>query len=584
MPLIGTAGHVDHGKSTLIQVLTGRDPDRWAEEKRRGLTIDLGFAWTTLEPAGEVSFVDVPGHERYLKNMLAGIEAIDVALFVVAADEGWMPQSEEHLAVLDLLGIESGVVALTKIDLVDRGLVELVGAEVTERLAGTSLESAQIVPVSAATGVGVDRLRVTLADLAAEIRAKGERPRLWVDRAFSIPGAGTVVTGTLTEGPISVGDTVELFPGRKQARVRAMQSHETEIEHAEPGRRLALSLSGVDRADVPRGTMLGHPGQWLATNRFSARVRVARYADELTTRGAFHLHLGSGAHPASIKRLEQDHALIQVPTALPMRTGDRFILRETGRRQVVAGGVVIDPSPGAPARAMAAATRIDPLAGGDEVATALLAERGLDFLDRLAAQSGGGRPRGGVVVGDIAVSRRRFDELRSEIESAVAEHHAGHPLRPGMPMATLATTFEIPLEIVGRLIEGSDRLVRLGPDVASKGHRQDMGPEHQRSWEQAESRLRASLAVPNAGDLGLDQELIHLLMRNGKLVRVSEDLVLLSEQIEEIVRMLGEMGTPFTVSEFRDHTGLSRKYAVPLLEWADREGLTVRRGDERHLR
>ena len=270
MPLIGTAGHVDHGKSTLVEALTGRDPDRWAEEKERGLTIDLGFAWTTLRPAGEVSFVDVPGHERFLKNMLAGIEAIDVALFVVAADEGWMPQSEEHLAVLDLLGIDSGVVALSKIDLVDPEVAALVEIEIAQRLSGTTLQDAPIVPVSARTGEGLDHLREELAVRVDEVQHRGDRPRLWIDRSFSVRGAGTVVTGTLTEGPMRVGDDLELLPVRKRARIRGMQSHESGIEMAGPGRRLALNLTGVDRDEAlgPRTEMVESlPGEGNAADQ-----------------------------------------------------------------------------------------------------------------------------------------------------------------------------------------------------------------------------------------------------------------------------------------------------------------------------
>jgi selenocysteine-specific elongation factor len=584
LPLIGTAGHVDHGKSTLVEALTGRDPDRWAEEKRRGLTIDLGFAWTTLEPAGEVSFVDVPGHERFLKNMLAGIEAIDVALFVVAADEGWMPQSEEHLAVLHLLGIDSGVIALTKIDIVDPDLAGIVEMEVAERLKGTTLETAPIIPVSAKTGEGIDRLRGELAARVSALRHQGDRPRLWVDRAFSVRGAGTVVTGTLTDGPMRVGEELELLPGQKQARIRGMQSHEQEIEAAEPGRRLALNLTGIDRSEAPRGTMLGRPGQWAVSARFTAGVTPARYVDDLSIKGAFHLHLGSGAHPATIKRLEGVHALIQLAGALPMRTGDRFILRESGRRQVVAGGIVIDPAPGSPARAMTEASLIDPLGGADQVATELLCQRGMEDVGRLAAHSGGGKPDAAVVVGRIVLTRDRFDELRSMAEATVAEHHEQHPLRPGIPLATLATTLSIPHQLAERLIEESDLIERVGPDVTARQHRLALDTESQQRWQAAEARLREGLAVPTAGELGLDRELTHMLIRDGVLVRVSNDLVYLPEQIEEITRLLREMQTPFTVAEFRDHTGLSRKFAVPLLEWADREGLTIRRGDVRHLR
>jgi selenocysteine-specific elongation factor len=584
VPLIGTAGHVDHGKSTLIESLTGRDPDRWEEEKRRGLTIDLGFAWATLGQGQEVSFVDVPGHERYLKNMLAGIEAIDVALFVVAADEGWMPQSEEHLAALDLLGIDTGVVALTKIDTVDRETADLVTIEISERIAGTGLEAAEIIPVSARTGVGIPRLTEALSGLVAAPTVGGDRPRLWVDRAFSVSGAGTVVTGTLSEGPIKVGEIVEILPGAKTARIRALQSHETEIDTAMPGRRLALNISGVDRSDVPRGSMLGLPGQWQSTNRFTARLRLARYFDELPARGAFHLHFGSGAYPVLIKRSEGDIALLQVRTPIPMRSGDRFILRETGRKLVMAGGVVIDPAPGPPARAMADATRIDPSAERDRIATRLLEVRGFDDLARLAAHSGGGKPADAVVFGSGAITGDRFAAAVADAERAVTGYQAEHPLRAGMPSATLATLLGISPDLVDRLVEESPMLSRNGPDVSSGDHRQSLDEDMTRRWSAAESRLRADFAVPRADELGLGPELIHLLIRMEKLVRVSDDLVFLPEQIDQVVSWLGELEDGFTVADFRDHSGLSRKYAVPLLEWSDREGLTFRRGDERHRR
>jgi selenocysteine-specific elongation factor len=582
VPLIGTAGHVDHGKSTLIESLTGRDPDRWEEEKRRGLTIDLGFAWTTLGPGQEVSFVDVPGHERYLKNMLAGIEVIDVALFVVAADEGWMPQSEEHLAVLDLLGIDTGVVALTKVDLVDEETVELTTIEVSERVVGTSLASAEIIPVSARTGLGIARLKEALSELVAGIAGGGDRPRLWVDRAFSVSGAGTVVTGTLIEGPIRVGDTVEILPAGKTARVRALQSHETDVEMSEPGRRLALNLSGVERSDVPRGSMLGLPGQWRPTDRFTARLRVARYVEELPNRGAFQLHFGSGAYPVVIKRRDGEHALLQLPSPIAMRSGDRFILRETGRKLVVAGGGVVDPSPGAPARAIRDALRIDPTADRDRIAADLLAIRGIDDPARIAAHSGGGQPRDAITVGSSVITRERFDDMVAEVEIAVTEYHAEHPLRTGIPSATLATSIDISQDLVDRLVEESPILSRAGPDVARTDHRQSLDEDMKLRWSRAETMLRADLAVPNVDDLGLDPELLHLLIRMEKLVRVSADLVLLPEQIDQIVALLREMKDGFTVADFRDHTGLSRKYAVPLLEWSDRERLTFRRGDERH--
>jgi selenocysteine-specific elongation factor len=584
LPLIGTAGHVDHGKSTLVQALTGRDPDRWEEEKRRGLTIDLGFAWTTLPNGGDVSFVDVPGHERYLKNMLAGIEAIDVALFVVAADEGWMPQSEEHLAVLDLLGIHRGVVAVTKIDAVDEETAELAALEIEDRLEATSLQDAPIIPVSARTGVGLENLLQTLDDLVAQVEPGGDRPRLWVDRAFSVSGAGTVVTGTLIEGSLRTGDGVTVFPGGARTRVRGIQSHERELEQVGPGRRVALSLSGVDKATVPRGSMLGLADQWVVTRRFTAALRPARYVDVFPERGAFHVHVGSGAHPAEIHVLEGDLGLISIPDELPLRSGDRFIVRETGRKMVVAGGVVIDPSPPRSRKAIRSFPKVDPLGTRDSIATALLAGRGLERAARLEAQSGGGHPREAIQVGPLLLTAGRFDEFSREALALVRAHHDEHPLRPGIPMATIATSLSISPELADRIVEDSVSLVRHGPDVAWVEHREQMTDEMRDQWDDARGELAGSLSVPTVSELGLDQELVHLLGRTGDLVRVSADLAYLPEQIAEIRETLARIGSPFTVAQFRDATGLSRKYAIPILEWADDQGITMRQGDSRIVR
>ncbi len=584
MPLIGTAGHVDHGKSTLIKALTGRDPDRWDEEKRRGLTIDLGFAWTTLPSGVEVSFVDVPGHERYLKNMLAGIEAIDVALFVVAADEGWMPQSEEHLAVLDLLGIERGVVALTKIDAVDEETTELATLEIQDRLAGSRLHDSPIVAVSGRTGEGVDQLRTALGELAAGVASGGERPRLWVDRAFSVAGAGTVVTGTLTEGPLEVGQEITVFPSEATARIRGMQSHEHELDRAEPGRRLAVSLGGADKTGTPRGSMLGLAGQWSPTSRFTARLALARYVEVFPDKGSFHLHIGSGALPARVRILEDDLGLISIAEELPLRSGDRFILRETGRKLVVAGGILVDPSPPRGRRSILACPQFDPLGSADSIATALLAGRGLEQVDRLEAQSGGGQPTGAIRVGSTVVTPDRFGGYGIEAVEMVQAHHDKHPLRPGIPLATLATTLAISTELTDRLVQDSDHLTRNGPDVAVIGHRQEMTGEMRERWARARDLLAPSLSVPNVSELGLDQELLHLLGRTGQLVRVSADLAFLPEQMAEIEDELAKIGSPFTVAQFRDATGLTRKYAIPILEWADNQGITQRQGDTRILR
>jgi selenocysteine-specific elongation factor len=585
MPLIGTAGHVDHGKSTLIERLTGRDPDRWVEEKRRGLTIDLGFAWTKLESGTEVSFVDVPGHERYLKNMLAGIEAIDIALFVVAADEGWMPQSEEHLAVLDLLGVTSGVVALTKSDNVDEDLLELANAEVSERLIGSSLADIAIIAVSGTTGDGIPALLEALDELATGARPRNVgRPRLWVDRSFSATGAGTVVTGTLLDGDLKVEDTVEIFATGKRGRVRAIQSHENQITEVEPGRRVALNLGGVDRKEIARGNMIGYPGHWDTSSRFLARTRSARYIEELNRRGDFHIHIGSSATPAEILSIDEGMAVIRTRQPIPVAVGDRFVLRDTGRKLVTAGGVVIDPQPGSTRAAFAFGRSFDPARPRDDMARSLLEIRGLESAERLAAHTLGGIPKGARRVGDGYVSDEKFGRLAESAAKEVVAEHERHPLRAGMPLATLAERLGASQDLVEMVIDETPTIERVGPDVTVTGRTVEVSTAQRAVWERVRGDLERDLAVPDEKSLGLDLEMIHLLVRRGELVRMAPNLVVLPEQVEQIKEILRSLPGEFTVADFRDAAGLSRKYAVPYLEWTDKEGLTVRRGDTRTLR
>ena len=584
MPLIGTAGHVDHGKSTLVQRITGRDPDRWDEEKKRGLTIDLGFAWAKLPSGSEVSFVDVPGHERYLKNMLAGVEAIDVALFVVAADEGWMPQSEEHLAVLDLLEVARGVVALTKIDTVDSDLADLAQAEVVESLRGTTLESAPIHRVSAATGEGIDALLDTLAGLTGDDPQSNGRPRLWVDRSFTIAGAGTVVTGSLLDGPLAVDDDLEIYPRGLRSRVRGLQSHEKSQMTVSPGRRVAVNLAGTDHNEVARGDMVGKPGHWELSSRFAASLRAARFVEAIDQRGAYQLHIGSGAHRVEIAGIGEDVVVFQTDRSLPLAVGDRYILRDTGRQLVVAGGRVLDPGPGRTTASLGTASAIDPSARPDDIAAALLKLRRTDTTHRLTAHSGGGRPAHAVIVADRALDPSFLEELTGRALPLVESEHRRHPLRPGLPMATLAERLRVVGDIAEAVVERSNRLTRIGPNVALSEHSPGLSDEQDEEWRRARDRLAESLAVPDETRLGLDPEIIHLKVRSGELVRISADLVFLPEQVEELKSIMGSLGQEFTVSEFRDAAGLSRKYAVPILEWSDKEGLTVRRGDHRRLR
>ena len=356
MHVVATAGHVDHGKSTLVEALTGTDPDRFAEEKARGLTIDLGFATTTLPSGAALSLVDVPGHVRFIKNMLAGVGGVDACLFVVAATAGWKPQSEEPLRNLELLGVRHGVVALTKVGPADDDLVDLAHLEVEERVAGTFLEGAPVVTTAAPTGVGLDNLRAALdALLAATPPAVAHgRPRLWIDRAFSARGAGTVVTGTLTGGRLHTDDELAVHPAGSPVRVRSLQNHHAERDELPPGSRCAVNLVGVAHDEVVRGHVLVRSDQWHHTTVVDASLRVLDRLDHpVSRRGAHVVYLGSGEHPVRMRILGPDAldpgtegaVRIHLPEPLPLLPGDRFVLRESGRAETVGGGEVLDVDP-----------------------------------------------------------------------------------------------------------------------------------------------------------------------------------------------------------------------------------------------
>jgi selenocysteine-specific elongation factor len=591
MPVIATAGHVDHGKSTLVRALTGRDPDRWEEEQRRGLTIDLGFAWTDLE-GREVGFVDVPGHERFIKNMLAGVDGVDAALFVVAADEGWMPQSEEHLAVLDLIGVRRAVVALTRVDLVSGDEAELAALEVADRLEGTALAGAEIVPVAAPQGIGLGQLRHSLAALLGPAEDR-DRPRLWVDRSFIIGGAGTVVTGTLVGGTLALGDTLEVLPGGIPVRVRGLQTHERVVQSIGPGNRAAVNLSGIDRSAVERGTMLGRPGKWRTTTRLLADLRAVRsLGDPITDRGSFHAHIGSGSHPARITLIEGDTlttsgaALITFEFPVVAAAGDHIILREVGRRSVVAGGVILDPHP-APRRRDAAVSVavLRQAADPDARATALLAVREIAPRPEIAADSGGGEIAAALVAGDIFVSPSAAIRIEQAALELVRTHHRDNPLRPGMPLPALATALRVAPLVLEEVVAVSPALVAEGPTVRDAGFVPRLEGTGQEAWEEARTALvTAGFAAPRRRELGLQEEVVHALIRAGMLVPVGDDLVYLPETLDAIVTTAAVLGDGFSVGDFRDALGITRKHAVPLLEWMDAGGMTRRTGDVRSFR
>jgi selenocysteine-specific elongation factor len=620
--VIGTAGHVDHGKSALIQALTGTDPDRLAEEKARGLTIDLGFAWTTLPSGREVGFVDVPGHERFVHNMLAGVGGVDCALFVVDASEGWRPQSVEHLAILDLLGIPAGVVALTKVDLVDQATLDRVAAEVADRLLGTTLAGAAMVPTAAPSGLGVEALAAALdaaLDRLPDPPDRG-RPRLPVDRVFTMRGSGTVVTGTLSGGSLRADGEAELLPAGRRARVRGLQSHGRPLAVATPARRLAVNLAGVATDQVVRGDVLVLPGQWAATSTADCRLRCLAGAPvPLRGRGAYLLYAGAAETAARLQPLDATEihpgtdALVRLHLERPLVL-DAFepvVLRDSGRDETVGGGLVLDPFPPAVVRGTAARVRrteeleAREATGRDGLLERVLAERGavrLADLPRLAALAPDRLPAALTAAGRSMVRSRTLAWTRDAWEAAAAaaleaveRQHRDDPSAPGLPAQTARAAARAPgwpaaagNEVVEALV-ADGRLVADGPTLRLPGHGVRLDPA------QRALRARVEAAVDEAGvgllgdaalaELGADRKATALLVRLGVLVSIAPGGYLGRSTLEDAVATLRRSfpgGRPFAATEAKEALG-TRRTAIPLLEHLDRTGVTVRQGDLRRL-
>jgi len=586
MPIVGTAGHVDHGKSTLVEALTGRDPDRWAEEKERGLTIDLGFAWTDIDGI-DVGFVDVPGHERFIKNMLAGVGAIDCALLVVAADSGWMPQTEEHAAVLDLLDTRIGVVALTRIDLVDEDTVELAALEIMDETEGTALEHWPVVPVSPITGEGMDALRSLLGKaVATDGRALDGPLKMWVDRSFTVSGAGVVVTGTIARGAVSTGDDVDMLPEGVHDKVRGLHHHDRSVDRVDSGSRTAVNLQSASLAQIGRGSLLCAPGSIDVSNRLVGGLRSTRSFDEIPGRGAFHLHIGTANSPATIRRLHgTDAYLINLDQELPVAMGDRFILRDAGRQAVVGGGRVLEPA----AKSRLSKEQIALLtssvdASANDKATALLSVRGTSGFTQLARASGGGSPVLGLRCGSTILSPTVAERTLRDAAEMVSAYHALHPLRPGIPKAELSTQIGVAREVVDAIVASTSKLSESNGFIREIGFVSELPPAQLSTWSRVKASLEGSFDVPRMSAIELDEETLHALLRNGDLIQVGNDLVFTSDQIAEIHRRIGDLPDGFSVSRFRDEFGMTRRQAVPVLEWLDKSGWTKRSGDGRTVR
>jgi selenocysteine-specific elongation factor len=629
--VIGTAGHVDHGKSALIQALTGTDPDRLAEEKARGMTIDLGFAWTTLPSGREVGFVDVPGHERFVHNMLAGVGGVGCALFVVDASEGWRPQSAEHLAILDLLGIPTGVVALTKADLVDAATRDRVAAEVAARLQGTTLAGVAIVPTAAPSGLGVDAVAAALdtaLDRLAEPPDRG-RPRLPVDRVFTMRGSGTVVTGTLSGGSLRAPAEAELLPAGRRVRVRGLQGHGRPLAEAAPARRLAVNLAGVATDQVARGDVLVLPGQWAPTRVADCRLRCLSSAPApLRGRGAYLLYAGAAETSARLQPLDATElrpgadALVRLHLERPMVL-DAFepvVLRDSGRDETVGGGLVLDPFPPTAVRGTAARVRrteeleAREAAGPAGLLARVLAERGvvplsdLPHLAGLATSVGKGAVSGGlrgaepaavVRTRTLAWSREAWEAAGAAVLDAVERQHRDDPSAPGLPaQAARAATLgpagptwpDVAATEVVEALVAAGRLVPDGPAVRLPGHGTHLDPAQQALVARVEAALEeagVSLFGETAlQDLGADRKATALLVRLGVLVSVAPGGYLGRSTLEGVVATLRGAfpdGRLFAASEAREALGTTRRTAIPLLEHLDRSGVTVRLGDLRRL-
>jgi selenocysteine-specific elongation factor len=573
MHVVATAGHVDHGKSTLVLALTGMDPDRFAEEKARGLTIDLGFAWTTLPSGRELAFVDVPGHVRFIRNMLAGVGAVDACLFVVAATESWKPQSEEHLRILSVLGVRHGLIALTKVGLVDDEWQALARMEIEERVAGTFLEAAEIIGVDAPTNVGLDDLRGALDRLLAHTPTAVDqgRPRLWVDRSFAAKGSGTVVTGTLAGGTLHVDDELLLLEGGKGARVRvrALQSHQRAFAEVGPGHRLAVNLTGVSHDQVVRGHALVRPGQWAPTRTVDASLDVLASLDhEVSRRGAYELYVGSGEHASRLRVLgaaaispgQAGLARLHLPVELPLLPGDRYVLRESGRSETVGGGEVLDVAPVLPASKARPSRSIE----------RVVEERGWVDVDELERLTGSRRAAN---VGHWVVDPAALTAAGEKLMAAISE--AGSL---GLDLAGLTDRQRAVLaDLDGVMVEAG----RAWPAGAASKSDADAALASD-PWL---AQLRAApWTPPDPASAGVERQVVRELVRRG-LVIERDGAYFASEAIADasrvVARLLAEAPEGVTVAAVRDALQTTRKHVLPILAQLDATGVTRRRGDVR---
>lgn len=578
MHVIATAGHVDHGKSTLVRALTGMEPDRWEQERRRGLTIDLGFAWTRLPSQQTVAFVDVPGHERFVSNMLAGVGPVPAAMLVVAADEGWMPQSAEHLAALDAFGVRHGLLVITRSDLADPAPAL---ASAQEQLAGTGLAGVPAVPVSAVTGAGLDQLRSTLDKVLAGLPPPvTDGPvRLWVDRSFTIRGSGTVVTGTLRAGRLAVGDELVLSRTGRPVVVRGLQTLGEPAETVPAVARVAVNLRGVERDQIHRGDALLSPGQFRMTDLVDVRI-TGEAAAALPPEAL--LHLGSAAVSVRVRPLGPDTARLRLARPLPLHLGDRALLRDPGRRQILGGVILLDVAPPPLTRRGAAAARAKELADYDGRPDPHAELRRRRLLRRGELVAMGVPVVSAPVAGDWLADPDWWASQRARLAAVVDQYAAADPLAGGVPVETLRHALGLPdRELVAALV--------TPPLTVTDGRVSRGEPRLPAPVRQAVARVLTDLAAhpfqaPEAGRLaalGLGPKELAAAVRAGALLRVAPQVVLAPDAPTRAVAILADLPQPFTLSQARQALHTTRRVAVPLLELLDRRGLTRRLPDDR---
>ncbi|MGA7194667.1 MAG: selenocysteine-specific translation elongation factor [Anaerolineales bacterium] len=622
MRIIGTAGHVDHGKSTLIAALTGTHPDRLKEEQEREMTIDLGFGWLTLADGEEIGIVDVPGHRDFIENMLAGVGGIDAALLVIAADEGIMPQTREHLAILDLLQIPSGLIVITKIDLInDKDWINLIESDVRAALKNTILQDAPIVRVSARTRSGLDQLIVTLSGILKQKPARPDlgRPRLPIDRVFTMSGFGTVVTGTLIDGHLSIGDEVQILPSGLTGRIRGLQTHKKKEDQAMPGSRTAVNISGISTEQIQRGEVLVHTNQYVSTRRVDAHFRLLKdIASPLKHSSEVKVFIGASETIGTLRLLDTeeltpgDEGWIQLELRDPIVAvrGDKYILRRPSPSETLGGGIIVDAQPknrhkrfdsevlkslsslakGSPADILFEAAFALQTASADEIIkrSRLEDQTAKDALKELIADG-----RLVALEDNLIIAQTLLNDMQIKIQTLLDDYHNQFPLRPGIPREELKSRLKLLPRVFNSIVTQFAKrklLMEFDSIIAKPGHEIRFDNSQQAQVERLMQKFAQNPYAPPSikeckADVG--EEIFNALIELNQLVAVSSEVVFRKQDYDLMVERIKETlesKKQISLAEARDLFNTSRKYVQALLEYLDAIGVTMRAGDYRKLR